>query len=357
MFNQYEPLIDSDTRNAVIDYINSGGWITEHKKTTEFENPIAEYVGVKHCVVVDNATNALFLSLKAFGIGRGDEVIVPDLTMVATANAVVLAGAKPIFVDIDQQNLCLSVDKIEQYVTKKTKAIIYVSLNGRTHLPKYVKHVAESLGLHLIEDAAQSLGSRWKCKPLGTTGEIGVFSFSVPKIITTGGGGAIVTDNDELAQKIRLMKNFGRASGGNDDYSEMGWNFKFTDLQAAAGIGQFKSIDARVDKKRHIYKLYQELLDGCVDMLPTNLEHTTPWFVDIYVDNRDELEGYLHHHNIGTRTIYPTLHSLPFYSQQGDFGNATEASSRGLWLPSSMTLLDSDIEFICNTIRECVRKE
>lgn len=188
--NQVEPWFDEAEAVAIQEYLASGGWMADHIKTREFECMIAEYVGAKHCTVVNNATAALFLSLKAVGIGPGDEVIVPDYTMVATPNSVVLAGATPVFHDIDP-TLCLDMSTIEKSITPRTKAIIYVSINGRCHPMETVSRIAKEHGLYLIEDSAQSLGSFNSLKHLGTFGALGVFSFSIHKIITTGNGGAI----------------------------------------------------------------------------------------------------------------------------------------------------------------------
>lgn len=158
-------------------------------------------------------------------------MIVPDYTMIATANAVVLAGAVPVFVDVAPTNLCLDLDLVEAAITPRTKAIMFVSLNGRAPDMQRAVAIAEKHGIYLVEDAAQSLGSHWGEKHLGTWGCIGSFSFSAPKIITTGQGGALVTDSDVLAERIRRVRDFGRAQSGVDFHETIGYNFKFTDLQ------------------------------------------------------------------------------------------------------------------------------
>lgn len=354
--NQIEPWLGKEERRAVNEYLLGGGWLTEFKKTREFEQMIADYVGARYVSVVSNGTVSLAISLMALEVQRGDEVIVPDYTMIASSNAVVLAGAKPIFVDIDSQNLCLDLNLVEKAITSKTKAIILVTINGRyPEMDKFVEF-SRNRNIFLIEDAAQSLGSRYKGKHLGTFGDIGIFSFSSPKIITTGQGGALATDNKELYQKILKIKNFGRRKSGVDYHETMGYNFKFTDLQAVIGIEQMKKLDWRVKRKKEIYQLYKELLGDIkeIKFIDTNIEDTMPWFIDILVleDRREALAAFLKEHNIGTRPFYPAIHTQPPYSYvKGNFKNSEKISKQGLWLPSSSFLKDEDITNICNNIK------
>ena len=352
--NQIEPWIGEEEKRALMEYLNSGGWLTEFKKTREFEQMIADYVGSKYVSVVNNGTVSLAIAIMALNIKVGDEVIVPDYTMIASANAVILAGAKPVLVDIDRTNLCLDLDLVEKAITPKTKAIMLVTINGRyPEMEKFVE-LAHDCGLFLIEDAAQSLGSRYKGKHLGTFGNVGSFSFSAPKVITTGQGGALVTDDEELYQRILKIKDFGRAQGGLDYHETMGYNFKFTDLQAVIGIEQMKKLDWRVKRKKEMYKLYRDLLEDVegIEFIDTNLEDTSLWFIDILVEKgekeRDKLASFLDKKGIGTRPFYPAIHTQPPYSWvRGDFTNAEYVSRRGLWLPSASFLSDEDIERVC----------
>lgn len=355
--NQMEPWIGEEEKRAMVEYLDSGGWLTEFKKTKEFEEMIADYVASRYASVVNNGTISLVIALMALGIRNGDEVIVPDFTMIATANAVVLVGAKPILVDIDVTNLCLDLEKAEEAVSPRTKAIIYVSVNGRCHDMNRVVALARKHDLYLVEDAAQSLGSRYKGKYLGTFGDIGSFSFSFPKIITTGQGGALVTDNEELSTKISMIKDFGRPKRGVDYHEIIGLNSKFTDLQAVIGIEQMKKLDWRVKRKKEMYKLYLDLLQDAeqIKFVDTNLEGCSPWFIDVLVEGngvRDDLAKFLDTRGIGTRPFYPAIHTQPPYSYiSGDFKNSEYASQRGLWLPSSSFLTDEDIERVCEEIR------
>lgn len=353
-----EPWIGEEEKRAVMEYLDSGGWLTEFKKTREFEQMIANYVGSKYASVVNNGTVSLVIALMALGIRGGDEVIVPDYTMIASANAVILAGAKPVLVDIDRANLCLDLDLVEEAITPRTKAIMLVTINGRyPEMDKFVEF-AHDHDLFLIEDAAQSLGSRCDGKHLGTFGDVGSFSFSAPKVITTGQGGALITDDKELYHGILKIKDFGRTQGGVDYHETMGYNFKFTDLQAVIGIEQMKKLDWRVERKKEMYELYRDLLEDVdeIEFIDTDLEDTSPWFIDILVregkEERDKLASFLDKKGIGTRPFYPAIHTQPPYSGvKGDFRNSEYVSERGLWLPSASFLSDEDIERVCKEVK------
>lgn len=353
--NQMEPWFDENETNALNQYMKSGGWITEFKKTREFEAMIAYYTGSKYCSVVSNGTISLTLALMACDIKAGDEVIVPDYTMVATPNSVELIGAKAVFVDIERDSLCMDFEGMIDKVNEKTKAIILVSVNGRypKNIERFVKFCKEK-NIWLIEDAAQSLGSRINGRHLGTFGDIGSFSFSAPKVITTGQGGALITDNEELYEKIKKIRDFGRERGGMDHYLIKGWNFKFTDIQAVIGIEQMKKLQWRVERKKEIGKLYEKLLKNIhgIEFVPTNYGNTTPWFIDVLVDIRESLMEYLKNNNIASREFYPPLHSEPAYGYKGSYPITEEIAKKGLWLPSASKLKDEQIEYICDKIKK-----
>lgn len=354
--SQMEPSFNEKEADAVYKYMKSGGWCTEFEKTRQFEQMICDYTGAKHCWITANGTVSLSIALIAVGVGVGDEVICPDYTMVATPNSAELIGAKAVFVDIDRSTLCMDFEKMKQAVTDKTKAVMLVSINGRhpADMDAFVNFCKEK-GIHLIEDAAQSLGSFCNGTHLGRFGEIGSFSFSAPKVITTGQGGALITDDDELADKIKKIRDFGRDAGGSDHYLVKGWNFKFTDLQAILGIEQMKKLPARVERKKEMGKLYESLLQDIpgVELVPTNSRDTAPWFFDILCERRTELQAYLKEKGIGTRVFYPPLHSEPAYGyDELSFPVTEEVSAQGLWLPSSIFITDDEIAYICKCIRD-----
>ena len=302
----------------------------------------------------------MFLALKASGIGPGDEVVVPDLTMAASATAVLLAGGKVVFADIEPQTLCLDMDGAEQLISARTKAVMFVSLNGRSPagLEGFIAR-CHARGVKVIEDAAQSLGSFRGARHLGTIGDCGCLSFSSQKLVTTGQGGAVVTNDEELYRQMRLLRDFGRTSGGSDHYLSVGWNLKFTDLQAVIGLEQMKRLPALVERKKKIFDLYRQNLAGVhgIEFPSTDLASVTPWFVDMLVDRgvKRKLMEFLHQNGVGSREFYPALHAEPAFAMPGSYPNAEEVSSRGLWLPSSLRLADEQIEKICALIRRFYR--
>lgn len=354
--NQMEPSFDECERIALNEYMMAGGWVTEFRKTREFEKAIVEFTGASFCSVVSSGTAALSIAMMACGVTVGDEVIVPDYTMVATPNAAELIGAKAVFVDIDIQNLCMDFDKMCDAVTDRTKAVVLVSINGRypENIHKFITF-CKAKDIYLIEDAAQSLGSFYQDMHLGRYGDIGIFSFSAPKIITTGQGGALITDNEYLYTKIKKIRDFGREEGGCDHYLTKGWNFKFTDVQAVIGLEQMKKLPARIKRKKDMGRLYQKLLDGIlgVELIDTDLGQVTPWFYDILCEERQGLMNFLKRKGIGTREFYPALHKEPVYNYtELSFPVAENVAKRGLWLPSAITLKDEDIAYICDSIKQ-----
>jgi len=348
---QMEPWFDNAEASAVYKYMKSGGWLMEFTKTRELEKMITNYTGAKYCTMTVNGTISLIVALLALGLERDDQVLVPNMTMIATPNAVVLLGIKPILVDVKADTLCLDLTNAEEKLTKKTKAVIYVAMNGRSGDMDEVVRFCNKHGLYLLEDAAQALGSFYKGKHLGTFGDIGSFSFSVPKVITTGQGGALVTNKTGYIEKIRKIKDFGRISGGSDIHNDWGWNFKYTDLQAVIGIEQMKKLSKRLKRKKKIYERYMKGLENVrqVKFLKTNLVDTSPWFIDIFTQNPNSLSKFLKTKGIGTRRIYPPISSQkiykPFDGSTG-FPISEKFASRGLWLPSSSKLSDKDIDTV-----------
>jgi perosamine synthetase len=319
---------------------------------------LAKYLNVDYCSFVSNGTISLMLALAAIGITKDDEVIVPDYTFVASATAVEIFGAKAVFVDIERESLCIDFEEMQKAVTQKTKAVMLVSLNGR--YPAKIREFAsfcKENNLVLIEDAAQSLGSTAYGKFLGTYGEIGSFSFSMPKIISTGQGGAVVTNNKELFEKMQKIRNFGRETPDSDHFVLKGWNFKVTDLQAVIGMEQLKKLDWRVKRKKELGKLYYSLLEdiNSVELIPTNFNETALCAFDILVKDKKHkkpLMDFLKKEGIGTRAFYPPLHCEPAFGMSAHFPVTEDVSERGLWLPSSVNLTDEEVHYIVDKIKE-----
>ena len=354
---QMQPWFGEEERQAMDEYLSQGGWITEFRKTQEFEEMIAEYTGAKYCVAVNNGTISLTLAAMAAGIQAGDEVIVPNFTMIATPNSVKLFGAKPVFVDVEEETLCLDIEMAKKAITPRTKAIFLVSANGRypkSGIESFVS-LAKEHDIVLLEDSAQSLGSFYpNGKHIGTEGLIGSFSFSAPKVISTGQGGALITDDDKMAHKLQRLKDFGRSGGGNDIHDTIGWNFKFTDIQAVIGIEQMKKLQWRVDRKKDILRQYQKGLEGVeqVRFFKQDLEYTTPWFIDTLVEDRSNLMSYLKDNNVGTRIMYPPINKQQAYRIEGDHPVSNLVGEKGLWLPSAAQLTNEEIDHVCSQIRQ-----
>jgi perosamine synthetase len=354
---QVEPLFGIEERRALDDYMQSGGWLTEFRQTRAFEKAIADYTGAEYCFAVNNGTVSLTISALAAEIKAGDEVLVPNYTMIATPNSVGLIGAIPVFVDVEPETLCMDINLAEKAVTEKTKAIMLVAANGRypkAGIEAFV-NLADKYNLTLIEDAAQALGSFYpNGKHIGTVGKIGSFSFSTPKIISTGQGGAVITDDPRTAENIAKLKDFGRTGGGNDIHDSIGYNFKFTDLQAVIGIEQMKKLEKRVQRKKEILKLYREELaeEKNIQFFDQNLKHTTPWFIDVLAEKRDELASHLKNAGIGTRVMYPPINGQKAYNLPGNYPVSETVGKKGLWLPSSGHLTDEEIKYVCKNIRE-----
>mgnify|MGYP003624267677 CR=1 FL=1 len=358
--NQMEPWFDHQEQEALNKYMGEGGWVTEFKKTFEFQDLIKKFTGAKHCFVVNNGTISLTIMAMAAGIKAGDEVLVPNYTMVATPNSLKMFGAEPKFIDVDPKTLCISLDEIKKSVTPKTKAVFLMNANGRypSDINKIVSYCKDN-NLILLEDSAQALGSFYSDGThQGRKGIAGSFSFSAPKIISTGQGGAIITDDDELAYNVSRLKDFGRSGGGNDVHEMIGYNFKFTDIQAVIGIVQMGKLDWRINRMKEIYARYKENLSKLkeVQFFDQDLQNTTPWFIDVRTQKRNDLMAFLKLNNIGSRTMYPPINKQQAYGIEGEHIVSNEIGISGLWLPSSSKLTNKQIDYICQKIIEFYEK-
>ncbi len=351
------PQFGEEEKSRVAEVIDSG-FLNDGEVTEEFEGRLVELLGSKHVVATTSGTSAIFLALSSIGVGPGDEVIVPDVTFIATANAVSMTGAKPVLVDIDPGTLTLDAEPAERAITPRTKAIVPVHVSGRTANIDAVMDVAERRGLLVIEDAAEALLSKHEGKCLGTFGSAGCFSLSPNKTITTGQGGFIATDDDLLHRRLRELKDQGRpvrGTGGDDTHNSIGYNFKFTNLQAAVGLAQLKDLTRRLDKMRSIYRGYADGLRGVpgISILPCSIDkgEVLQW-TDVLVDRRDELFDYLATRGIHGRRFWHPLHTQsPYRMTDPQFPQATKQIPHAMWLPSALTLSDTDVANICEEIR------
>lgn len=348
---QNRPTFEKEEAEATYKYMLEDSFITEHKKTEELENMISKYLNCKECIMTTSGTCAIILSLMVFDLNIGDEVIVPNYTMIATVNAIRMLKLKPVIIDVDKDTFTINLDTIKKNITDKTKAIIHVSLNNRYKNMTELVNYCNEQNFYLIEDSAQSLGCRINGKNLGTFGNIGCFSLSTPKIISTGQGGFCVTDDPSLAKKMRMIKNFGRRESGEDNFEVFGINLKFTDLQAVIGIEQMKKLDYRVKRMREIFDLYYIELKDIVEMKSPLNDEWIPWFVDIFTDKRTELITFLKKHKISTRPVYGEINKTKMYYNKDIFENSQYVCKNGLFLPSYITIKDEDIKHICKLVK------
>ena len=348
---QHRPTFGKEEAEATYKYMLEDSFVTEYKKTEELEKIISNYLNCKECIMTTSGTCAIILSLMALDLKVGDEVIVPNYTMIATVNAIKMLKLKPVIIDVDKDTFTINLDTIKNNITDKTQAIIHVSLNNRYKNMTELVNYCNEQNFYLIEDSAQSLGCRINGKNLGTFGNIGCFSLSSPKIISTGQGGFCVTDDELLAKKMRMIKNFGRRESGKDNFEVFGINLKFTDLQAVIGIEQMKKMDYRVKRMREIFDLYYSELKDVVKIRPPLNDEWIPWFVDIFTEQREELVDFLKKHKISTRPVYGEINKTKMYYNKEIFKNSQYVSNNGLFLPSYMTLKDEDILQICKLIK------
>ena len=355
MIPQIEPWIGEEELQEVTQVILST-WITEGEKTALFEQKFAAFTEAKHAIAVNNATIGLYMCLKVLGIGPGDEVIVPDFTFIATVNSVIMAGAEPVLVDIDRQTFNLEPKGLEAAITPRTKAIIPVHIYGQAADMEAINQIAKRYGLFVVEDAAQGVGVRFQGKHVGHLGDVGCFSFYGNKTMTTGEGGMITTDDDEIAGKCWMLKNHGRTKKGTFVHEHIGYNFCFTDLQAAIGLAQMSKLDTILQKKTQNLKLYKAYLADVEEVEFPDHDprcETVAWFTNILVADPQQLQDYLAQEGIGTRRFFYPIHRQPCYEGKlgKEFPNVEYAYAHGLSLPSSATISDEQIRMACEKIR------
>jgi len=355
MIPQIEPWIDK-TELQLLEEVIQSTFITEGNMTKKFEGWLRDYTGSQHVIAMANGTVALYSILKALDIGPGDEVIVPDMTFIATANSVIFAGATPVFCDIDPVTLCIDVKKAKPLINRNTRAIIPVHLYGLSAAMDEICQLCESYNLFLIEDAAQGVGVRYKGKHVGTFGEASILSFYGNKTITSAEGGAVLTDSEEIAAECYRLKNHGRDKKGIFIHEKIGFNFCFTDLQAAIGVAQLSKLERIIQKKTEIREHYiQSLADLSQIRFQTVPSHILPvfWFTNIYLDDVLGLEKHLKKNNIGSRRFFYPLHKQPCYHdlKTMDCPVSLMAYRTGLSLPSSYGLTGEHLDIICNAIK------
>jgi dTDP-4-amino-4,6-dideoxygalactose transaminase len=319
--------------NALTTAARDGG-----KRVRDFESSLKQYLGCKHALAVNSGTAALQAALMAAGVGQGHEVLLPSFTFVATANAVVATGARPVFVDIDKKDFTIDASDARKKITKKTRAIIPVHLYGHPCDMDAIAELAEKRPLAIIEDACQSLGSTYKKRQTGTFGDMGCFSMYASKVLTAGEGGAIVTDDDRLAEKIKMIRNHGMVEGY--DTRVLGLNLRLPELSAAIAKVQMSKLDQMLDARRRNAKIMSELLSGAKGFsLPEeNAETKFNWYLYTVAfekgADRESAKSALQRDEIGAAVYYdPPVHRTPFYRGRAKLPATDWAARRVLSLP------------------------
>ncbi|MBL6445766.1 DegT/DnrJ/EryC1/StrS family aminotransferase [Fulvivirga sp. 29W222] len=353
------------------EYVNQAmqeGWISSKGRfIDQFEKDFASQFNYQYASTVSNGTNALHLALDVLGLGEGDEIIIPDFTMMAPVFAILQAGAIPVPVDVDY-TWNIDVGQIENYITDKTKAILVVHNYGHPANMPLIKSICDRHKLLLMEDCAEVIGAKVGDQYVGSWGDASCFSFYANKIITTGEGGMIVTNNKELYEKAHSRKNmaFGCDNQSRFNHSSVGFNYRMTNLQAALGVAQLEFVEQAIAKKIHIAQVYKRLLAD-IDGLELPCEETWAknvyWVFGIVITegfgcSRNTLQDLLEEKGIETRNFFTPIHQQQFlkgYTFPGKYSNSRKLGENGLYLPSYMDLSDDEIEEVCSVILQIHR--
>lgn len=358
----YQPSLTGNEKKYVNECLDTSWISAKGKFVQQFETEFAKYIGIDHAVTVSNGTVALHLALISLGIGKGDEVIVPTLTYVASVNAIVYTGATPVFVDSLERNWQVDPADIERKITEKTKAIMVVHLYGHASDMGRIMQIAEKYNLFVVEDCAEGFGTYFEKKHVGTFGDISTFSFYGNKTITTGEGGMVVTNDETLYTRAAHLKDQGMAKFRQYWHDVIGYNYRMTNICAAIGLAQLEQADTFLRQKRDIAGWYKKYLQGTpveFHREDENVRHSY-WMCSILVPKsaeRDSLRAFLEEHNVETRPVFYPVHTMPMYSQRYQrHKNAEDIGWRGMNLPSWQGLREEQVKYICDVIHEFYRK-
>lgn len=346
-------------------YANAGVY---HER---FEKAFAEYIGLPFAMALPTCTSAIHLSLIALGVGPGDEVIVPEITWIASAAPITYVGATPVFADIDQKTWCLSAESFEAAITPKTRAVIPVDLYGNMPDVDAIRSIAARRNITVIEDAAQAIGSEYKGRRAGSFGETGVFSFHGSKTLTTGEGGMLVTGREDVFLRAQILRDHGRKPGDKAFYnSEVAYKYKMSSMQAALGLAQLERIDELIARKREIFERYKREL-GDVEGLTLNYEapgtKNTYWMVTVILDEtfgigKEQLQVELSARGIDCRPFFYPLSALPAYADYPSAQRARELnrvsykiSPFAINLPSGLNMTEEKVCYVCESLKEILK--
>ena len=365
------PISQPSITQKEIDYVNdavTSTWISSLGKYIDrFETEFADFCQSRYAICVSNGTVAIQLALAAYDIGAGDEVIMPNLSFIATANATLHSGAKPVFADIDPENLCIDPKKIEALITPNTKAIMPVHLYGHPAQMDVIIEIAHKHNLLVIEDAAEAHGATVNGKRVGSWGNCATFSFYGNKNLTTGEGGMITTDDEDFYNRCRYLRDHAMSKEKRYWHTAPGFNFRMTNLQAAVGVAQLEQLDKLVEKKRWIGNLYHELLGDIREFqLPIDQREYAEniyWVFGIVLNDCSysvqEICTHLSKNKIGTRPFFWPMHEQPVYLKQGLFNDTSLPNSEflarnGFYLPSGLGITETEIRTVAHCLKDFI---
>lgn len=368
--NKFIPISQPSITQLEIDYVTDvlkSGWVSSlGEYITKFEESFAAYCGTKYALTTSSGTTGIHLALATYGIKAGDEVIVPDLTFVATANAVAYTGAKVVLVDIEEDTLCIDPVQIEKAITEKTKAIIPVHLYGHPANMIAINQLAQQYSILVLEDAAEAHGAEINGQKVGSLGNCGIFSFYGNKMITSGEGGMITTNDEEFYQKAKYLRDHAMSRSKRYWHDELGYNYRITNMQAALGFAQLERIDEFINKRVEIFSQYQKnLLDipGIKLNFTANTVANIYWLICLEIEgytetNRNNLMEALSLNGIDTRPYFYPISDLPMYKNEQISTPIThKVYQRGINLPSHFALTNQEIDYICSSIRAYLNRD
>jgi len=346
---------------AAVTEVLRSGWLSLGPKVPEFEKAMADYIGVKHAVAVSSGTTGLHLLMRAIGVGRGDEVISTPFSFIASTNCVMFEGARPVLVDIDPHTWNIDPERIEAAITPRTKAIIPVDVFGQVADLDRIAAIARRHGLRVIEDSCEALGSRYKGRMAGSLGDAGIFGFYPNKQITTGEGGMIVTNDDEIAHLCRSMRNQGRDTMAWLAHDRLGYNYRLSDVASAIGLAQIRRIDEILARRARVAGWYRQRLggDARLSMQRLSPDVEMSWFVfvvkladDYTEERRNAIIESLRAKGIGSSNYFAPIHLQPFYGREfgykkGDFPVCERVAARTVALPFHNHLTEAEVEHVC----------
>ena len=328
--------------------------VSQGKITEEFEKKFAELINAKYSLATTSGSIAILMALMSLGIKQGDEIIIPNRTWIATAHAPMLLGAKSVLVDVVPDKPIIDASKIREKITKKTRAIMPVHLNGRSADMIAISKIAKEHDLFVVEDACQAFLSKNANGYLGTQSDMGCFSFAISKLFSTGQGGMVVTNNKKLYEKLKLIRTHGTASTIFPKYNLLGFNFKFTDILASIGIIQLQKAKEKIEHAKKIYLKYSKEIKNLssIKIIPSDISLEIPIYIETLAEDRTNLINFLNSKNIYPRPFLPNINSAPYINSKEIFPNSDIFEKKGIFLPSGPDLPIEDVERVIEALKE-----